>query len=293
MDRNRERDRGGGAGPGEVPGDGLGLREVRGGVGAELRFLASLWKANLLSAMEYRTSFVLQVAGMALNNAVFMLFWVIFFERFENVGGWGMLDLVRLYGVVAMAFGIGVTLFGNVLVLSDVISGGGLDHHLSLPRPVLLSALASRSRISGIGDILTGIVCFGIAGEPSAAGILRFALAVTVSAAIFLAFLVAVQSLAFWMGGATMLNRTAINAIITFSTYPLTLFDGTAKLVLLTIIPAGVMGTVSAEFVHAFTWSDLGALLGAALAALAIALWIFHRGLRRYESGSAIVAGSA
>ena len=265
------------------------LRTVRGGVRSEARFLGALWKANLLSAMEYRTSFIMQVVGMALNNAVFMMFWVIMFQRFENIGGWGMEDLILLFGVAAMAFGIGVTLFGNVLVLSDVISGGGLDHHLSLPRPVLLSALASRSRISGIGDILTGIVCYGIAGEMSLAAIARFALACTASATIFLAFLVIVQSLAFWMGGATLLNQTAINAILTFATYPLTLFDGTAKLVLLTIIPAGVMGTISAQFVRAFSWTDLGALLSAAVIFLSIALWTFHAGLRRYESGSAIV----
>ncbi len=75
-----------------------------------------------------------------------------------------------------------------------------------------------------------------------------------------------------------------------FATYPLTLFDGTAKLILLTILPAGVMGTVSAQFVRAFSWTDLGQLLSAAAIALAVALWIFHRGLRRYESGSAIVS---
>lgn len=269
------------------------LRVVRGGLASEARFLGALWKANLLAAMEFRTSFILQVAGMALNNAVFMLFWVIFFERFENIGGWAMDDLILLFGVVAMAFGIGVTLFGNILVLSDVITGGGLDHHLSLPRPVLLSALASKSRISGIGDILTGFVCYGLAGEASLAAIARYAVACTASAAIFLAFLVAVQSLAFWMGGATLLNRTAINAILTFATYPLTLFDGTAKLILLTILPAGVMGTISAEFVRAFSWTVLGQLMASAVAVLAIALWIFHRGLRRYESGSAIVSQSA
>ncbi len=93
----------------------VALRTVKGSIRSEARFLGALWKANLLAAMEYRTSFVLQIVGMALNNAVFMLFWVIFFERFENIGGWGLADLVLLYVVVAMAFGVGVTLFGDDL----------------------------------------------------------------------------------------------------------------------------------------------------------------------------------
>lgn len=256
---------------------------------AELRYLLSVWKAGLLSAMEYRAAFVSQVLGMMLNNAAFLLFWVIFFARFPDVGGWQLPDLLLLFGVAAAAFGVAVVLFGNVLTLADVIMGGGLDHFLTLPRPVLLNVLSGRMRISGIGDIATGLICFLLAGRLDPAAWLRFGLAVTASAAIFLAFLVLVQSLAFWMGGATMLQQTAINAVITFATYPLALFDGTAKIVLLTVIPAGVIGTVSADFVRAFSWQALGQLLAAALILGGLALLTFRRGLRRYESGSAMV----
>jgi len=260
---------------------------------AELRFLLTLWRTNLLSALEYRTAFLTQVVGMLLNNAVFMVFWVVFFQRFPDVAGWTLDDLVLLFGVVAMSFGIGVVLFGNALELSEIIAGGGLDHFLTLPRPVLPAVLASRSRISGIGDIITGIACFAIAAEPSVAAIARYALASAAGSVIFLAFLVVVQSLAFWIGGATLLQRTAINAIVTFATYPLTLFDGAAKLVLLTILPAGIIGTVSARFVRAFGWPDLAWLLVGAAIAASVAMLVFHAGLSRYESGSAIVSRAA
>ncbi|MCL4835806.1 MAG: ABC-2 family transporter protein, partial [Caldilineaceae bacterium] len=65
-----------------------------------LSFLLSLWKTNLLSAMEYRAAFLLQVGGMMLNNAVHFLFWVIFFDRFKEVNGWGLMDMLLLYGLV-------------------------------------------------------------------------------------------------------------------------------------------------------------------------------------------------
>jgi hypothetical protein len=45
---------------------------------------------------------------------------------------------------------------------------------------------------------------------------------------------------------------------------------------------------VPAEFVRSFTWQTLGQLLAAATIFLALAILIFHSGLRRYESGSAI-----
>ena len=110
----------------------------------ELRFLLALWKTNLLSAMEYRIPFISQVVGMMLNNAVYFLFWVIFFDRFQEVRGWGLNDMFLLFGIVAAGVGLGTYLFGNVMVLSEVIAGGRLDYYLSLPRPVLLHCASGK-----------------------------------------------------------------------------------------------------------------------------------------------------
>ena len=53
----------------------------------ELIFLMALWKANLLAAMEYRVAFISQVVGMMLNNAIYFIFWIIFFDRFQEIQG--------------------------------------------------------------------------------------------------------------------------------------------------------------------------------------------------------------
>jgi len=248
----------------------------------------ALWKANLLAAMEYRVSFVSQIVGMMLNNAVYFLFWVIFFNRFQSVRGWELRDMFLLFGIVASGFGLGVYLFGNAFSLADTIAGGRLDYYLSLPRPVLLHALASRSVSSGLGDFTYGLISFALAGRFSPGALARFVGATILATVVFVAFLVLVQSLAFWMGNATMLAQQATNALITFAMYPITLFDGTAKLLLFTVIPAAFIGAVPAELVRQFTWPTFAALLAGAAGFLALALFAFHRGLRRYESGSAI-----
>jgi ABC-2 type transport system permease protein len=85
-----------------------------------------------------------------------------------------------------------------------------------------------------------------------------------------------------------MIAMQASNAMITFALYPLTLFDGTAKLILFTVLPAAFIGSVPAEFVRAFSWEQLGLMSAAAAGLLALAIFVFYRGLRRYESGSAI-----
>lgn len=254
----------------------------------ELKFLVHLWKTNLAAAMEYRTAFLWQAVGMMLNNGAYFLVWVIFFDRFKDVRGWALGDMFVVFGITASAFGLVSMLFGNAFNLGEIITRGRLDYYLSLPRPVLLHALASRSIASGFGDFTYGFISFAASGRFTWDGLARFILAVLLAAVVFAAFMVIVQSLAFWMGSASLLSNTAVNAMITFAIYPITLFDNTAKFLLFTLIPAALMGAVPAEFTRAFTWGSLTQLLAGAVIFLTLAVWTFETGLRRYESGSAI-----
>ncbi len=254
----------------------------------ELRFLTVLWKANLQAAMEYRAAFVAQVVGMMLNNAVYFAIWVVFFDRFGQVRGWQLGDMVLLFAVTATGFGLAAVGFGNVLAMADVIAGGGLDYYLTLPRPVLVHVLASRSRYGGLGDVCYGVLTFALLADAGPSAFARFALGSVLSMVVFVAFMVLVQSLAFWMGSASQLSAQSVNALLTFALYPISLFDGTAKFLLFTILPAAFVGSVPAALVRDFTWPAFAQLAGAAFALLALALVVFHRGLRRYESGSAV-----
>ncbi len=254
----------------------------------ELKFLLAIWKANVQSVMEYRVSFLFQVVGMMLNNFIYFAIWIIFFDRFKEVRGWGISDMYITYGVLASAFGLVALLFGNAFTLSDIINQGRLDYYLSLPRPVLLHTVSSRMISSGMGDFSYGFLSYAISGQFSWDGLLRFILATLLAAAVFAAFLILIQSLAFWMGVISNLSNLAVNAMITFGIYPITLFDNYAKLILFTVIPAAFVGAVPAAFIRAFTWQVLAEMLAGAIVFLFIAVTIFRLGLKRYESGSAI-----
>src|SRR6266540_2343478 len=254
----------------------------------ELKFLFAVWQANIQSIMEYRVAFLTQVIWMMLNNFIYFAIWIIFFDRFKNVRGWGIEDMYITYGVLASAFGLVSLLFGNAFMLSDIINNGRLDYYLSLPRPVLLHTLASRTIASGIVDFTYGFLSFAISGQFTWDGFLRFVLATLLAATVFASFLILVQSLAFWLGVMSNLSALALNAMLTFGIYPITLFDNYAKLILFTLIPAALMGAVPADFIRTFTWQTLAELLVGAVAFLSIAVAVFRLGLKRYESGSAI-----
>ena len=254
----------------------------------ELKFLVAIWKANLQSAMEYRAAFIAQILGMMLNNGFYFLFWVIFFERFKEIHGWGLNDMFLVFGITATSFGVTAFFFGNAFSLSEVIAGGRLDYYLSMPRPVLLHAVSARSIPSGMGDIIYGITSYLLSGYFSWGGLGRFAIGVILASTTFAAFLIIIHSLTFWLGNAAALAHLLMNAMLTFALYPITLFNGPAKFLLFTIVPAALMGSVPASLVRDLTWQNLGGLSLGAVVLLGMAILIFHLGLRRYESGSAI-----
>ena len=238
--------------------------------------------------MEYRIPFLTQVIGMMLNDFFYFIIWIIFFDQFNEVNGWGLNDMYVTYGILASAVGLAELLFGNAFNLSEIINNGRLDYYLSLPRPVLLHTISSRMLIVGLGDLCYGYLSYSFSGVFSWDGLLRFTLAMLLSAIIFTAFLVLIQSLAFWMGMISNLTSFVFNAVITFGIYPITLFDNYAKLILFTVIPAALIGAVPANFIRGFSWQSLAELLAGAIIFLLIAVSVFRLGLKRYESGSAI-----
>ncbi len=254
----------------------------------ELNFLLAIWKANLQSALEYRAAFLAQVIGMMLNDGFYFLFWVIFFDRFEQVRGWQLSDMFLVFGISAASFGLVSFFFGNAFFLSEVIAGGRLDYYLSLPRPILLHAIASRCISNGLGDLTYGLISFFLSGYFGWLELGAFLLGIFLASVVFLSFLIIAHSLTFWLGNAGALARLLMNAILTFALYPITLFDGPAKFVLFTIIPAALMGSLPASIVRNANWQSLVGLTFGAGLLLLLAILIFHLGLRRYESGSAI-----
>ena len=103
---------------------------------------------------------------------------------------------------------------------------------------------------------------------------------------IYLSFFVIVGSLAFYAGSSEGISSGVGNALIHFSTYPTRIFTGWTRVILFTLIPAGFIAEVPVDLIRHFNVQDLLTMVGAAAVFGTIAWIVFHRGLRRYESGN-------
>jgi ABC-2 type transport system permease protein len=111
----------------------------------------------------------------------------------------------------------------------------------------------------------------------------------TLSAAlVFVGFGVMSASLTFYIGNGTMLAEQWRFAMISFATYPETLFSGVVKTLLFTVIPAGFVSYVPVHALRELSLWYAGAAILGAVAITAAGAAVFYNGLRRYESGNLI-----
>lgn len=248
-----------------------------------LRFAGALFATSLKASLALRGAFLLQALFMLINNLMFFSTWWILFRRFDSIRGYRLHDMLALFGITASGFGLAVVLCGGMLELARAISDGELDALLAQPKNVLVRAIASRSVASGWGDLVSGLGMIALCGygHPFAA-----LLATLLAAVGFVSSAAVLHSSAFWLGRTDSLARSLLEFVMVFTLYPPTLFGGTLKLVLFTLLPAGLIAYLPIELLRDPSLGTLApAVLGSGCYAL-FASWLFHRGLRRYESGS-------
>lgn len=251
-----------------------------------LRYVAASWGASLRAAMEYRAAFLMQAVFMVANNFIFLAFWAVFFKRFQTVRGWDMTDMALLYGVAASGFGLAVILMGGCLDIARRITSGNLDTWLLRSRSVFLQAGTSQMRLSGFGDLCSGVVLFVLSGALSPTRLLLYMLMTATSAAVMVAFVTICHSAAFYIGRAEDLANQGMYALITFALYPSSLFVGPSRFVLYVLIPAGLMSYSPASLIRHFTVSEALLLAVGVTLLCAVSSLVWTIGLRRYESGN-------
>ena len=251
-----------------------------------VRFTGAYVWANLRVALAYRGAFFSAVLGMVINDAIWVVFWWLFFTRFPSVDGYGFHDIVIVWSIGATAFGLAVGVAGGAFTLASRIARGELDFYLVLPKPVILHLLVSRMDPSGWGDALFGVVVFAFLASPTPTDAVTFVGLSLVATTIIVSYAVAINSLAFWTGRAETLSDQLIFGLITFATYPEKLFTGAVKVVLYTVVPAGFVAYIPVSLLHEWDWGWASILLAGTVASVGVAVSIFTVGLRRYQSGN-------
>lgn len=255
----------------------------------QLRVCALSVKYNIMREMLNKVTFLTNICFMMLNNASFIIQWVILFGLKEDIGGYTIEEVMILWGLAASSFGLSRILFARVFSLPELIINGKLDTYLVQPKNVLLSMMTSATNTSAIGDFIYGIAIVCIFSF-SIGRFLLFLLFTVTGAIIGTAFVLLMGSLSFWLVRAEIFGDNMVNIMISFSTYPDGIFKGAVRFLIYIIIPAGMSIYLPVDIMRSFDMGKLLIVLGYTVLLSITAVFVFYRGLRRYSSSNLMEA---
>jgi ABC-2 type transport system permease protein len=242
------------------------------------------------NAASLRGSFLLQIFGMMLNNAVIGVVWIAFILIFGTVNGWGVVDILAIQGLGSLTFGLAYSVcYGSVMFHQD-IRRGTFDHHFL--RPLALLPLVWRSYFSEstFGDITYGLLLVGIASWCSGS-LATFMLVIILSipgAMITLAISTLASSYAFWRPDDRLIGDMIMRMFLTPSMYPMGAFPEAMRIIFSFIIPSLLVAGLPWEAVRYHIWWLVCVLWIAGFAWLGFSAMVFYRGVKRYESGGGV-----
>lgn len=255
----------------------------------QLKVLYLSIKYNLIKEMINKATFITSIIFMILNNAVFILQWLILFSLKENIGGYSLKQVLLLWGFSASTYGMSHFFFKKAYNLSDTIANGKLDAYLVQPKNVLLNTITSEIEVSAIGDIFYGYIMLFIYG-PSITNIILFTLLSIFGGLILTSIVIILGSLSFWIKKSDIIVDMGTSLLLNFSTYPDGIFKGIIKLILYTIIPTGFIVYIPVNIVSNFNILLFLILMLVVIFLVIVTLIIFYRGLKKYSSSNLMIS---
>lgn len=255
----------------------------------QLKVTIKTIKYGLMREMVNKTSFIMQILFMILNNASFIIQWVVLYSLKNDVGGYEFNQVLLLWALAASTYGYSHFIFKKSFSLSDLITNGKLDSFLVQPKNVLISAITTDIEVSALGDILYGYIVLAISGL-TLTKFLLFSLFSVTGAIIITDVSVLLGSLSFWFGKSDMIADTGNSLMTTFSTYPDGIFKGIARIFLLTIIPVGLTAYFPVWIITEFNLSLMIAIVIITIIITFITFAVFYKGLKRYSSSNLMIS---
>ena len=255
----------------------------------QLKVTIKTIKYGLMREMVNKTSFIMNVLFMILNNASFIIQWIVIYSLKEDVGGYTFNQILLLWAIAASTYGFSHFIFKRSYSLSDIITNGKLDSFLVQPKNVLISAITTDVEVSALGDLLYGYIVLIISGLTPTKFLLFTFFSVT-GAIIITDIAVLLGSLSFWFGKSDMIADTGNTLVLSFSTYPDGIFKGLSRILLLTIIPIGLTSYFPVWIITKFDLKLTLVILITTIAITILTFVVFYRGLRRYSSSNLMIS---
>jgi ABC-2 type transport system permease protein len=248
------------------------------------------------SEMEYKVTFYFGsfVQMLSFVASYFTIF--IIMNKFNNIKGWGLYEVLFLYSLNVLSYGFCALVFWSpMLRLESKVQSGEFDVFLCKPMRPMLHIISKELNYVFINNIIIAIVVFCMCFTKlnihwSIQNIFWFLLVILGGILIQASIFIMSGSICFWFTKSGTVVNTAIYSIRNFINYPITIYGKGIQILLTFIIPYAFVNFYPSQLFLSKSGTELfnpvfkfcTPIVGGIMFALALFIW--KSGINRYES---------
>ncbi|MDB6093563.1 MAG: hypothetical protein JWM32_1125 [Verrucomicrobia bacterium] len=255
-----------------------------------------IWLASarysVVRTMMFRFDFFLWALVELFWMSVNLLMISVIYDHTSSIAGWSKYQMLLLVGtsLLVQRFLMGF-FWSSLFEMGRNIRTGYFDFFLAQPGNILFMASTRKIDPDGLMNsfVAMGVVAYAahkLGLDPTWQQLALYAVMIFCGLVIHYSMLVISISVAFWITSAQGIEGIYFT-LSEFSRLPRAAFKGVASLVFVWILPVVVVSNAPANTIlHGFNARWVLGLAAATAVWFGVAVFVFHRGLRRYASAS-------
>jgi len=258
-----------------------------------LKLIWAHLRIGILSELQYRINFFIHSLETFIALGVGLTGLWLVFSHTTDLNGWARPELLMVMGVHILTGGlIWTTVTPNMQRLLGDIQEGTLDHALTKPADAQVLISVREFRLWELTDVTMGLIVIGVAlyqlqFKVSLWQALAFVLALICGVVMLYSFWLILTSTAFWVIRVEELVNL-FEGVYATGRWPVSLYPDWLRRGLTFLVPVAFAVTVPAEaLTNRLTPQTLLGAGALAILMLALARFVWRRGLRAYSGASA------
>lgn len=257
----------------------------------ELRLYPKYVSMSIRSSLSYKADSIIMIISFAFTEVVSLATVYLIVGSVPELGVWTFASLAFLFGFTLVPKSIDHIFTDELWILAyRAIRRGELDMYLTRPINPLFQFVAQTFKWDGCGELIVGIVVMGIFAPQTGivftfGGVAGLIVCAILGVFAFTGIKLLFASLAFWIKNAGIFLNNVYD-LSNYAKYPVRYMGKAFSAILFYVVPFGLFLYYPVECLitgENIWWAALWSFVAAAVI-MTLALFVWHRGLKNYES---------
>ena len=257
----------------------------------ELKLYPKYVSMSIRSSLSYKADSIIMIISFMISEVVSLCTIYLIVGTVPSLGVWTFESLAFLFGFILVPKSIDHIFTDELWILAyRAVRRGDLDMYMTRPLNPLFQYVAKTFKWDGFGELVVGIVIMCIFGPQanmywSVSSVFGLIFCAALGVFSFTSIKLLFASLAFWFKYVGIFLNTVYN-FSNYAKYPVRYMGKAFAAILFFVVPYGLFLYFPVECLVTGTniwWAVLFSAV-AAIVLTALALTVWHIGLKRYES---------